>query len=419
MMYPSVRTSIEIEETPDAEHLPSRIRAVPANVLFIGLTSMFTDVSSEMVNAILPLYLISQLRFSYLQFGFFNGIYLGMTGLITIAGAVIADRWRRYKEVAGAGYALSAACKMGLYATRTAPVAATTVLFTDRVGKGVRTSPRDALISLSAEPRRHGIAFGVHRALDTAGAVAGPVVAYLILRNAPHAYDAVIVVSFLIALIALAVLVLFVQNRRDGHQPHRGASWRAVFALLRRPDFRALTVIGTLLGLFTVADAFVYLTLANQPNFDDVYFPLLATGMALSYLVLAIPFGHGADRVGRSRVFLAGYVLLLGVYAFLMLPSLGGLGIVMVLLLLGAFYACTDGVLAAMTSAAVPAEHRTSGLAVLTTATSVSFFVSSILFPQLVDWWGTTAALRAFAVALAAVIMLGAAVLRVRTRRYG
>jgi len=419
MMYPSVRTTIERDEIEDTEPLLGRIRAVPANVVYLGLTSMVTDVSSEMVNAILPLYLISQLRLSYLQVGFVNGMYFGITGLITIAGAVIADRRRRYKEVAAAGYGLSAACKMGLYAVPQAAIPATAVLMTDRAGKGVRTAPRDALISLSSEPRRFGIAFGVHRAFDTAGALAGPVVAYLVLREAPHAYDAVFVISFLIALVGLAILVLFVQNKRDDGKVHRTATWRAAFALLKEPDFRTLAVVGTLLGLFTMADAFVYLTLANEPNFNDVYFPLLAAGMALSYLVLAIPFGHGADRVGRSRVFLAGYVLLLGVYALLLMPSLGGLGILLVLLLLGAFYACTDGVLAAMASTAVAEEHRTSGLAVLTAATAISFFVSSILFPQFVDWWGTNTALRAFAGGLAVIIVIGAIALRVRGRRYG
>ena len=151
--------------------------------------------------------------------------------------------------------------------------------------------------------KRLGTAFGVHRAFDTAGAVIGPVAAYFILRRAPEQYDAVFVVSFLVALVGLAVLILFVQNKQDDGRLHLGASWRGAFALLRRDDFRILVTVGMLVGLFTIADAFVYLTLANEPNFNLVYFPLLATGMAMSYLVLAIPFGHGADRIGRSPRF--------------------------------------------------------------------------------------------------------------------
>ena len=133
-MYPSLRRTPPLDEasepeTPEAfgsgpdEPRSARSRWVPANVVYLGLTSLFTDVSSEMVNAILPLYLVTQLRFSYVQFGVFNGLYFGISGLMTIAGGVIADRRRRYKEVAAAGYGVSAASKLGLLATRTAPLA--------------------------------------------------------------------------------------------------------------------------------------------------------------------------------------------------------------------------------------------------------------------------------------------------------
>ena len=126
------------------------------NVILLGLTSMFTDVSSEMVNSILPLYLTYELRWSPLQFGLFDGIYQAMTAFLRSAGAAVADRRRRYKEVAAFGYALSAGCKLGLLAAGSAWVASTAILFTDRIGKGVRTAPRDALISFSS--RREDLA---------------------------------------------------------------------------------------------------------------------------------------------------------------------------------------------------------------------------------------------------------------------
>src|SRR3954454_16730183 len=119
-MYPSLRPAAVLG-APDTTDAPSGGPPVSANVVFLGLTSLFTDISSEMVNAILPIYLLFQLRFSLLELGLFNGVYLGLSGLMTIAGALIADRAGRYKEVAGTGYATSAACKLGLLATRTAP----------------------------------------------------------------------------------------------------------------------------------------------------------------------------------------------------------------------------------------------------------------------------------------------------------
>ena len=130
-----------------------------------------TDISSESVNAALPLYLRNILGWSALSFGLFDGIYQGTSAILRIVSGLHADRHRRHKEVAGAGYALSAASKVGLLASTTAfPTAA--VLLVDRIGKGIRTAPRDALISLSSRPENMGEAFGVHRALDTVGAIA-------------------------------------------------------------------------------------------------------------------------------------------------------------------------------------------------------------------------------------------------------
>jgi MFS family permease len=432
-MYPSIRPTPSTIPQPDSvesadaaepfDHEPPRTRRgiprVGRNVVFLGLTSMVTDVSSEMVNAVLPVFLVFQLRFSALEFGLFNGIYLGVAGLMNIAGGVIADRTARYKEVAGAGYAVSAGCKLGLLAARNAPFPASTALFADRIGKGVRAAPRDALISLSAPSRRLGEAFGVHRAFDTAGAVLGPVVAFLVLRAAPAAYDAVFVLSFLIALIGLGILVLFVENRRRKGTPGTPASLKAALRLLRQPEVRALAIVGGMLGFFTVADAFIYLMFERQADFDTAYFPLLYVGTALSYLMLAIPLGRLADRVGRSRVFVGGYVALLGVYTILLVPSSGRSELLTMLVLLGAFYACTDGVLVAMASTVVASDLRTSGIAILTTVAALSAFLASLLFGAAWTWWGPTTAVAWFTAGAALAVAVAGIVLRVGSRRYG
>ena len=325
-MYPSVRPNIDLDvQSADPADENENAPAVPANVIYLGLTSLFTDVSSEMVTAILPIYLVTQLRFEPFEVGLFLGLQLGIAGLASIAGGVMADRRQRYKEVAGAGYAVSAACKLGLLAAGNSPLPASAALSVDRIGKGARSSSRDALISLSARPSRLGTAFGVHRAFDTVGAVAGPIVVFAVLRAAPDAYDAVFVVSFLVALIGLGVLVLFVQNRSSRSGAHHILSRASASALLARDDFRTLVIAGSVLGVFTIADAFVYLTVSNHMSFQTQYFPLLYVGTAISYLVLAVPLGHLADRVGRSRIFLTGYVLLALVYVGLLNSSLGAL----------------------------------------------------------------------------------------------
>ncbi|MEW2165094.1 MFS transporter [Streptomyces sp. NPDC007084] len=187
-----------------------RRAAVAPTVLALGTVSLITDVSSEMVTAVLPLYLVAGLGLSPLGFGLLDGIYNGVSALVRLVGGHLADRGGgRHKWVAGAGYALSAVCKpLLLLATTLTPIGL--VLAADRTGKGLRTAPRDALISLSSTPENRGRAFGVHRAMDTAGALLGPLVAFLILRTTVDGYDAVFTVSFCVAVVGVLVLVLFV-----------------------------------------------------------------------------------------------------------------------------------------------------------------------------------------------------------------
>jgi MFS family permease len=383
---------------------------VDPNVVSLGFTSLLTDISSEMVNAVLPLYLMFTLGFSPLMFGVFDGTYQGMSGLLRIAGGVAADKRRRYKEVAGFGYALSAFCKLGLLVTR-AWGPTTAILLADRTGKGVRTAPRDALISLSSTEARLGEAFGVHRALDTAGALLGPVVAFVLLGFAPGAYDAIFVTSFCVALLGLAVLVLFVRNRRPDTAPGAAtASWRAAAGLLRIRRFRRLVIAGGVLGLTTISDAFLYLVLSRQVDMPSRPFPLLFVGTALAYLILAVPLGRLADRVGRARVFLGGHVLLGAAYVVLATAGPGSVSVLVFLALLGSYYAATDGVLMALTTTVLPAQLRSSGMAVLTTATALARFVAALLFGLLWTWRGPGGAVTVFLAGLAVALPLAAGI---------
>jgi MFS family permease len=386
---------------------------VGGNVVALGMTSLLTDVSSEMVNAILPVYLVFQLRFSPLQFGIFNGIYTGIAGIARIWGGLISDRRHKYKEVAGVGYGMSTLCKLGLIAAGTSAVPASGVLFVDRIGKGLRTAPRDALISLSVTTSRLGEAFGVHRTLDTTGALLGPIVAFWVLDAAPRAYDAVFVISFLFGVMGLGVLIFFVRNRtataEPRYRPH--VALRAALGLLREPRVRAVMVAAVLLALFTMGDAFVYLTFQHTTDFTTKFFPLLYVGTALIYLLLAVPIGRFADRVGRGRVFVGGQLFLVGAYALLLLQNPGPAALLAILALLGTYYAATDGVLMALASAILPEDLRTSGIALLTTAIAVSQLVASVLFGAMWGWIGPQQAVLVFAIGLMVTTALSAALL--------
>jgi MFS family permease len=386
---------------------------VGKTVLLLGACSLLTDISSEMVAAVLPVYLVSTLGFSPLAYGLVDGIYQGASALVRLAGGFVGDRMRRHKPVAAIGYGVSAVCKLGLAVVGTGVFAISSIVLADRAGKGLRTAPRDAMISLTAQRRDLGLAFGVHRAMDTAGAMLGPVVAFLLLASAPGAFHSLFLLSFFIAALGLGVLVLLVREpRAKVEEDEERPQLRAAFGLVKERRFRRLGLASCALGLATASDGFVYLLLLKDHEFDLAYFPLLATGAALSYMVLAVPAGRLADRYGRVRVMLAGYALLAGVYALLLAPGLGSIAFVGVLALLGAYYAATDGVLMALGSAEVPEALRGSGLALLGTASSTARLVSSLAFGAL--WTATSAdtAVMVFGIALLLAMGLAARGLR-------
>jgi MFS family permease len=382
--------------------------SVGRNVFFLGLTSLLTDISSEMVTATLPLYLLLTLRLAPMQFGLIDGINQGASVLVRIASGLIADRWRRAKEVATAGYAFSAICRVGLLLVGRSWVGLSGVVLLDRIGKGIRTAPRDAMIANSVPSERLGTAFGVHRAMDTAGAMLGPLVAAGLLFMAPGSYDAVFIVSFCFAIVGVAVIVLLVEapavSAPTADAP--AVTSRVVGQLLARTDFRALVLISSALALTTLSDSFIFLTLQRKLDLSLSLFPLLYVGMALVYMVLAIPIGRLADRMGRRQIFLAGYALLALAYGVLLLPGLPQAMSLGVLLLLGLYYAATDGVLSALASAMLPEQWRTTGLAIMTTGTGLARLLASFGYGALWTFLGPNQALLVFLLGLSLTVLL-------------
>ena len=293
--------------------------------------------------------------------------------------------------------------------------------FLDRTGKGIRTAPRDALISLSATPERLGTAFGIHRALDTTGAMLGPLLAFGLLMLVPQGFNSVFVVSFVFAILGVALLALFVRNppretSATTQQPK--VTLAAAAHLVGRGSFARLVVAASLVALFTISDGFVYLALQQRVEFDTGFFPLLYVATALVYMLLAVPVGVLGDRIGRVRVFLGGCIALLAVYGVL-LTDLDGLGMVgLALALFGLYYAATDGVLAAIASALLPADLRATGLSAVTAVSGITRFVASIAFGALWTATDVHTAVVFYAVGLTAVLPV-VAILVLRRRPEG
>jgi MFS family permease len=409
---------------------------VSRTVLLLGLTSLFTDISSEMVAAVLPLYYVQVLGINPMQIGILNGIYQGGSAVARLVFGFVADRMERYREIAGIGYSLSAICKLGLLAFSTFG-GLTAVLLLDRIGKGIRTAPRDAMISLSSPRDELGTAFGVHRAMDTCGAMIGPLLGFALLALTPNEYHGIFLISFCIALIGVAILLLLVEEPEHHHEAaaeHAPAlavadddaeddardsrlTLHGAMALMRGTPLAGLVLIAFLLGLATVGDAFLYLQLHERLDFADSLFPLLYVATSSIFMVMAVPAGRLSDRIGRAKVFTFGYVLLLCLYLVLLSGSQADVLLPATVLGLGLFYACTDGVLAALGSAAVPDSVRGTGLAALGTSTGLAQFGASLAFGALWATAGVHTAFVVFAIGLAIALAITVVVLLLRPRK--
>jgi MFS family permease len=345
---------------------------------------------------------------STVAYGFVDGLYQGVSALVRIAGGWVADRSGRPQRVALAGYGLSMVARvLLLFAGGVASISA--VISADRIGKGLRTAPRDSMITAASDPAHLGRSFGVHRALDTVGAAVGPLLAFAILWAIPDGYHTVLVVSLGFAVLGVVVLGLFVPRDAGGVERHEPLHWRRAMT----PSMLRVLLVAGALALLTVGDGFVYLALLDSTDAAARWFPVLYVGTNIAYLALAVPLGRLADRVGRTRVLVLGHLPLAGAYLAACLAT-GLPGALAALALLGLFYACTDGVLAAVAARTVPETLRTSGIAAAQTVVALARMGASVGVGVLWFAVGPQQALVLVAGALVLAVAGGAVVLRGR-----
>lgn len=393
--------------------LRALVPVVHRTVWALGITSLLTDVSSEMVASILPMYLVLELGMRPLAFGIIDGMYQGVAALVRVLAGVLSDRRARYKEAAATGYALSALCRIALLAVGSAPTPIAAIVAVDRIGKGVRTAPRDALISLRTASDQLGTAFGVHRSLDAAGAMLGPLVAFALLASMPSRFDVLFAVSFAVALAGLGVILVCVEPAPvDSERDRPSRPWRAALNAATAPQFRRILIAGFLLSVATVSDGFIFLSLQRQLQIGATAFPLFYVGTSLLTALFAVPMGRLADRAGRTQVLLGGHVLLATLYLALLRPSIGPAFALATIALLGAYYAASDGVLTAAAAGVLPKDVAGSGLSFLATTTNVARLIASVLFGLLWQQTSIRTATMVFFVALASATVASAFVLR-------
>ncbi|MGZ0711651.1 MFS transporter (plasmid) [Coraliomargarita sp. W4R53] len=394
------------------------VRTASSTVITLGFVSLLTDISSESVVAILPLYVTGVLGLSTIAFGLLDGLYQGVSALARIAGGYTSDRLDQPKWVAFVGYALAAVARIGLL-FGTGFAAITAVITADRIGKGIRTAPRDALITAASPPEDLGHSFGVHRMLDNIGAALGPLIAFFILLLIPDGFHTVFAASLAFALLGVLLLGLIVPNTRARAQARRNADeasppmrGRFDWNVIRRGPMRRVLAAAGILGLLTIGDGFIYLVLQSRSDFAALWFPLMYVGTNVAFLAFAIPLGRLADRIGRARVFVWGHLSLLAAYVIATLPITDVVATVSCLVFLGAFYAATDGVLAALAAQLTTPETRATGIAAAQTVVAVSRFVAAASFGVLWFAVGRETSMIVVATLLAIAIPLVALLLR-------
>ena len=294
-------------------HASSRLTArtlLPRTVLVLGLVSFLNDAASEMVTPLLPVFLTATLGAGPAIVGLVEGVAEATASVLKLVSGRLADRGVRAKSLVVGGYGLSNATRplIGLAAAWSAVLV---LRFLDRVGKGLRTAPRDALIAAAVPDTQRGRAFGFHRSMDHAGAVVGPLLAFALL-SADVDLATVFLASAVPGALVVALLVLGVPAGPPFVPPPRAAfSWRAL-----HPRLRALVVAAGGLALASVPEVFVVLW-ATQAGLQVQWVPLVWAAASLAKMAIAWPAGLLSDRIGRTPVLLGGWSARVGVLVLL------------------------------------------------------------------------------------------------------
>jgi hypothetical protein len=401
---------------------------VPRAVYWLGLTSMMVDISTEMLTSVLPVFMYTVLGLSLMQVGALDGMFQGVSAATRLVTAYCADKWRNNQRVAFIGYALSLLARVLLLASMVwGALLALAGLLLDRLGKGIRTAPRDALIAAHAEPGHTNAAFGLHRSMDAVGAFIGPVLAAGILWLSVDRFEILFAVSLTFAALGLGVFGLRVKNpatpliRSTTSASAFGAttpevSWpmgRRLALLWRSPSYVRLLLVACGLALFTISDGLLYLMLQDRLRLGAHQVPMIYVGTAFVFLVAAFPLARGADRWSPGAVFLTGYVFLGAAYAAVYL-QLGPVAVqlALVILLVGMHYAATDGILPALVVAALEAPVHTTGLALVATCVAIVRFASSTLFGWTWQAYGPEHAVGVFGLGLTLGVLVAMFLLR-------
>ena len=371
-------------EIPEAELRPARSR-LPRTVWSLGLVALCMDLSSETVHAILPIFLVSGLGASTLSVGFVEGVAEATASFSRLFSGVLSDWLQRRKILVLVGYGLSAASKpLFPLANSVGAVVAARVI--DRLGKGIRGAPRDAMIADATPPILRGAAYGLRQAFDSVGAFLGPLLAFVLMESTGNQFRTVFWAAVIPAFIGVLLLVLFVDEtlpavaRTKDTTAEKGRSWlpihRADIARLGR-EYWLVVVAAGMLGLARFSEAFLLLR-AQNVGLTDALVPTVLVAMNVIYAAIAYPFGKLADRVNRTALLVAGLGAL--IIADIVLASAPSIWFVFAgAMLWGLHMGATQGLISVLVADAVPKDLRGTGFGVLNLVTGVTALCASVV----------------------------------------
>ena len=392
------------ESSPDAQ---DGYRRLPAGVWALGFGSMFMDISSELVHSLLPLFMATVLGASMVTIGLIEGIAEAAASMTKLISGAISDYLRRRKPLLLLGYGLSALSKP-LFPLASTITWVFSARFMDRIGKGIRGAPRDALIADLTPSLQRGAAYGLRQALDTVGAVLGPGLALLLMLWLGNHIQAVLWIAVLPALLAVLIFFFAVHEPRpvvDAPHPARRLSLRDAARLSR--DYWIVVIMGALFNLARFSEAFLILR-AQDLGMSLSHIPSIMIIMNLAYALFAYPAGTAADRHPSRPLLLSGLALLIaadGLLAIASSPLLALLGAA----LWGLHMACTQGLLAKLVADTASSELRGTAFGVFNLVSGLALLLASLIAGSLWQTQGAPATFLAgavFAALAAGALML-------------
>ncbi len=364
-------------------------KSVPPGIWALGLVSMLMDISSEMIHALLPIYLVTVLGTSTLTVGIIEGIAEATASITKIFSGALSDWLGRRKDLVALGYGLAAVTKPVF------PLAPSVgwliaARFIDRIGKGIRGAPRDALIADLAPPELRGASFGLRQSLDTVGAFVGPAIAIVLMWLTANSFTTVFWVAVIPAFMALALILFAV------HEPQRPVGMRAVKSPLSRaeiarlgPDFWWVVIIATVFTLARFSEAFLILK-AQAVGLPIALVPAVLVLMNVVYALAAYPAGVLSDRVDRKTMLIAGLGLLIAADVVLAYSSTIGVAALGVALW-GLHMGVTQGLLATLVADTAPPELRGTAYGMFNLMTGLALLAASVIAGALWDTAGSQA----------------------------